>query len=176
MTDSRFFRQYLDVLNEAQPQNTAQDEQDYQNWSAADRAYRSVTTGAADQYADTDPRKQQAQSSDRHLGVYGKDQQPFLNRQVDIMKKAAQGSGNREDQFKQRQVGDYKNYQADLAANPNKYKPDGWDEKPTTPQVSKPTVPAAPQSTAPAAKQPPVQEEDDDSDLQKLKEFLAKRF
>lgn len=151
MSDTNFFRQYLDVLNEAQTQNTAQDEQDYQNWAQADRAYRSVTTGAADQYADTDPRKQYAQSSDRHLGVYGKDDEPFLNRQLDAMNKATQGNNAKNNQFIQRQVDDYKQYQADVVANPNKYKPDGWDERPTTPQASKPTVPAAPQPTQPSA-------------------------
>ncbi len=169
MSDPKFFRNYLDIINEGPNQGIGSnapvrptqqtpnnDEADYNSWAQADRMYRTVTTGAADQYHDSDPRKPYAQSSDRNIGIYGKEHEPALKRQTDQMDKATQGSGNREDKFIQRQIDQTKQFQADRAANPNKYKPDGWDEKPA---VAEPTP-------------NPVQEEDEE--LDRIKKLIRK--
>ena len=166
--DPRFFRKYLDIVSEAPNQGIGSnapvrptqqtpnnDEDDYNSWAQADRMYRSVTTGAADQYQDADPRKPYAQSSDRNIGIYGPEHEPALQRQSDLMDKATKGSGKKENQFMQRQIDQIKQANADRAANPNKYKPDGWNEKPTVP--------------APTPN--PVQEEDE---VEKIKKFIRK--
>jgi hypothetical protein len=160
---------------------TAKDEDDFQTWSAADRTQRELEHGTSDQYAPGDPRAHMAQAPVKATMVHDQGTRAVQARAQDRMNQAG-GSPERQQQFVQRQIAQDKQMRDLEAKNPDAFKPDGWDQYtpgaggPSPAPAAKPTTPAAkPAPTTPTMPTTPVQEEGDD-ELQKLKEFLNKKY